>query len=210
MTPNSPPLNPSQAVERIREIIVGRHLDRLEQRVARLESSGPAAPAVSQAATSSIQLEDRLLANEARLEALKDNVQRFVTSNREQSELRLAQQREETQRLAAQIQQVAALKSSESPAPIIQQLEQKVGSWLMNWQNSFRVHLDDRDQRLTTQIRNEVATLWESTESQLTRLESRTADRDSIEERFSRIALAARALAECASPSPIQSGSSKP
>jgi hypothetical protein len=209
MTPNSPPLNPSQAVERIREIIVGRHLDRLEQRVARLESSGPAAPAVPQAA-SSMQLEDRLLANEARLEALKDNVQRFVTSNREQSELRLAQQREETQRLAAQIQQVAALKSSESPAPIIQQLEQKVGSWLVNWQNSFRVHLDDRDQRLTTQIRNEVATLWESTESQLTRLESRTADRDSIEERFSRIALAARALAECASPSPIQSGNPRP
>lgn len=210
MTPNSPPLNPSQAVERIREIIVGRHLDRLEQRVARLESVGPAGTASAQPTTSTIQLEDRLLANEARLEALKDSVQRFVTSVRDHSELRLSQQREETQRLAAQIQQVAALKSNEPPAPMIQQLEKKIGDWLMSWQNSFHVHLENREQRLTTQIRSEVATLWENTESQLTRLESRTADRDSIEERFSRIALAARALAECASPSPIQSGSPQP
>jgi hypothetical protein len=209
MTPTSPPLNPSQAVERIREIIVGRHLDRLEQRVASLESgsSSRAAPSPFPATT---QLEDRLFANEARLEALKDNLQRFVGSSREQSEARFSQQREETQRLAAQIQQIAALKSSESPAPIIQQLEQKIGNWLTSWQNSFHLQLDDRDQRLTTQIRNEVATLWENTESQITRLESRAADRDSIEERFTRIALAARALAECASPSPIQSGTAKP
>jgi ArsR family metal-binding transcriptional regulator len=144
------------------------------------------------------------------MEALKDNVHRFVTSTREQAEMRLSQQREDTQRLAAQIQQVAALKASESPAPIIQQLEQKIGNWLTNWQNSFHLQLNDRDQRLTTQIRSEVATLWEDTESQITRLESRAADRDSIEERFSRIALAARALAECASPTPIRPGPTPP
>jgi 3-phenylpropionate/cinnamic acid dioxygenase small subunit len=208
MTPTPPPLNPSQAVERIREIIVGRHLDRLEQRVARLETTGSPAPAPPPAPTT--HLEDRLFANEAQLEALKDNVHRFVTSTRDQTEMRLSQQREDTQRLAAQIQQVAALKSSESPAPIIHQLEQKIGSWLTNWQNSFHLQLNDRDQRLTTQIRDEVATLWENTEAQITRLESRAADRDSIEERFSRIALAARALAECASPTPIRPGPTPP
>ena len=199
MSPTPSPLNPSQAVERIREIIVGRHLERLEQRVARLESTGtPSAPVAT------AHLEDRLYSNEARLEALKENVQRFVDSSREQAELRLSQQREEAQRLAAQIQQVAALKSMETTPPAIQQLERKIGTWLTDWQSSFNRQLNDRDQRLANQLRGEVATLWESTESQITRLESRAVDRDSVEERFNRIALAARALAECASPTAIR------
>ncbi|MEO5916939.1 MAG: hypothetical protein ABIS50_22110 [Luteolibacter sp.] len=197
MSPTPSPLNPSQTVERIREIIVGRHLERLEQRVARIESGGVTSPAPSS------RLEDRLFANEAQLEALKENVHRLVDTTREQTELRLSQHREETQRLAAQIQQVAALKSSESAAPAINQLERKIGTWLTAWQSSFQVHLNDRDQRLASQLRGEVAALWESTESQITRLESRAVDRDSLEERFNRIALAARALAECASPSTL-------
>lgn len=201
MTPTPSPLNPSQTVERIREIIVGRHLERLEQRVARLETTAPPSPAVS------TRMEDQFFVNEARIEALKENVQRFVDSSREQTELRLAQHREETQRLAAQIQQLAAVKSAEVTAPAIQQLESKLGTWLTDWQSSFRSQLSDRDQRLATQLRSEVAALWESTESQITRLESRAIDRDSIEERFSRIALAARALAECASPTPTGLGS---
>jgi len=202
-TPQSP-FNPTQTVERIREIIVGRHLERIEQRVARLET-GHIAP---HASSSTVHLDDRLYANEARLEALKDNVHRVVNTTREQTELLLAQQREETQRLAAQIQHVANLRSSESAAPAIHQLERKIGTWLTDWQGSFQVHLNDRDKRLATQLRNELAALWESTESQITRLESRAVDRDSVEERFKRIALAARALAECASPTPMSSGTS--
>ena len=191
----TPPLNPSQTVERIREIIVGRHLERLEQRVVRLETSAAPAPGLS-------HLEDRLCINEARIEALKDNVQRFADSNREQTEARFNQHREEIQRLAAQIQQVAAIKSAEAAPAAVNQLEHKIGGWLTDWQNSFHVQLNDRDHRLASQLRAEVASLWENTESHLTRLESRAIDRDSIEERFSRIALAARALAECASPTP--------
>ncbi len=194
------PLNPSQTVERIREIIVGRHLERLEQRVARIETSGVVAPVAPS------RLEDRLFANEAQLEALKENLHRLVDTTREQTELRLAQTREETQRLAAQIQHVAALKSSEPAAPALHQLERKIGSWLTDWQSSFQVHLNDRDQRLASQLRSEVAALWESTESQITRLQSRAVDRDSVEERFNRIALAARALAECASPTSLSPG----
>lgn len=191
----TPPLNPSQTVERIREIIVGRHLERLEQRVVRLETTAAPAPVAP-------HLEDRLYANEARLEALKDNVQRFVDSNREQTEARFNQHREEIQRLAAQIQQVAAMKSAETAPAAVNQLERKIGGWLTDWQSSFHLQLNDRDHRLASQLRTEVASLWESTESHLTRLESRAIDRDSVEERFSRIALAARALAECASPTP--------
>lgn len=194
MSPTPSPLNPSQTVERIREIIVGRHLERLEQRVARLETGGTAPQA-------NPLVEDRLFANEARIEALQENVSRLVDSTREVTEQRLFQYREETQRLAAQIQQVAATKASESHAPAINQLERKIGSWLTDWQSSFHGQLNDRDQRITGQLRNEVATLWESTESQITRIQSRMMDRDAVEERFSRIATAARALAECASPS---------
>lgn len=199
MPPVTPPLNPSQTVERIREIIVGRHLDRLEQRVVRLESSsqpgahhgfGPL-------------LEDRLVANEARLEALQDNVSRLADANREATEQRVAQFREETQRLAAQVQQVAAMKSTEAVAPAIHQLEQKIGTWLSDWQNAFHGQLNARDSRLATQLRSEVAGLWENIESQVTRLESRLMDRELIEERFRHIATAARALAECASPAAL-------
>jgi hypothetical protein len=211
MSPTSSPLNPSQTVERIREIIVGRQierLERLEQRVIRLETGAP--PAAAAAPASTARLEDRIFAHEAQLEALKENVHRLADTTREQTELRLAQHREETQRLAAQIQQVAALKAAESPAPAIQQLERKIGSWLTDWQGSFHTQLNDRDHRLASQLRGEVALLWENTESQLTRLESRVADRASVEERFARIALAARALAECASPTPIGPGSPTP
>ncbi len=194
MSSTQSPLNPSQAVERIREIIVGRHLERLEQRVARLETTGNAPSA------SIPHVEDRLFASEARLEALQENVSRLADSTREVTEQRMSQYREETQRLAAQIQQVAAMKSSESPLPAINQLEQKIGTWLVDWQSAFHGQLNERDNRIANQLRNEVATLWESTESQLTRIQSRMADRDAIEERFNRIAAAARALAESFSP----------
>lgn len=202
MSPTPPsPLNPSQTVERIREIIVGRHLDRLEQRVARLESGGVVANPVGP------NLEDRIYASEAKLEALRENFQRLAETTREQTEIRLSQNREETQRLAAQIQHVATLKSNEAAAPAaVNQLERKIGSWLTDWQASFHNQLNTRDQRLANQLRGEVAALWESTESQITRLESRAVDRDSIEERFNRIALAARALAECASPTILSPG----
>jgi hypothetical protein len=194
MSPTPPsPLNPSQAVERIREIIVGRHLEKLEQRVARLESGGSPGLIPS-------QWEDRLCTSEARMEALQHSVQRLAESSREESEIRSAQQREEIQRLAAQIQQVAALKSAETAQPAIAQLESKIGTWLTNWQGALQTHLNERESRLAKQLHDETAALWENTESQMTRLQSRMVDRDTIEERFSRIAAAARALADCAAP----------
>lgn len=201
MSPDPQPLNPSQTVERIREIIVGRHLERLEQRVAMLETSVPPPPATS-APTAS-----RHPANPGPLEALQHNVQRLLESNREQTDLRLSQYRQETQRLAVQIQQVVAMKASEPPPRAINQLERKIGNWLTDWQNSIQVHLHDRDKRITAQVHHEVAALWARTESQLTRLESQTIDRQSIDEHFNRIATAIRGLADSVSPSPFHPGS---
>jgi predicted trehalose synthase len=194
MPPDPPtPLNPSQAVERIREIIVGRHLEKLEARVARLESRTMQEPLPA-------SWEERLCTGEARLEALQQSVQRLSESTREEAEQLAQQQRAEIQRLAAQIQQVAAARAAESAQPAVDRLEQKLGAWLGNWQTSLQTHLNEREQHLAGQIRQEVATLWEHTESQITRLQSRALDRDQVEERFQRIAAAARALAECAVP----------
>ena len=194
MTPTpTTPLNPSQAVERIRGIIVGRHLEKLEHRVAILE----AAPAHSAIPSS---WEDRLCLGEAKLEALQQGLQRLAESTREDAEQRSLEQRGEIQRLAAQIQQVAAVKSSEAAQPAVDRLEHKIGSWLSNWQEALQKHLNDRDKRLAAELRQETAKLWENTESQITRLQSRMVDNDEIEERFSRITAAALALAECGSP----------
>jgi len=201
MSPSPPPINPSVAVERIREIIVGRHLEKLETRVASLETGflpgKTAAP-----------WEERLCNHEARLEALQEALQRLTTSSREDAEIRSEQQREEIQRLASQIHQVAALRAAEAAEPAVQQLEHKLGTWLNNWQGALQSHLTERENRITTQIREEVASLWASTESQLTRIQSRHVDKDLIEARFQKIAEAARALAECAYPSP--SGTASP
>lgn len=196
MSPTPPsPINPSQAVERIREIIVGRHLEKLEQRVVRLETGAPAAAAAPQQSW-----EDRLTVHEARLEALQHSVQKLTEGAREEAEARALLQREEIQRLAAQIQQIAAARAAEQPQAAVQQLEQKLGTWLTNWQAALQHHLNEREERLSQKMHGDAASLWESTESQLTRLQSRSVDRDQLEERFRKIAEATRALAETISP----------
>lgn len=196
MTYTYPAPNPSQTVERIREILVGRQLDRLEQRVNNLEigegiSNAPALGNVS----------ERLLHTEARVEALQDSVQRLARQEQEQArnhQFRL----EEVKRLAQQIQSVAAERSSHvDETQIVGRIEQRVGTWLQQWQQSLHTYLTEREQVLADQLRGETAQLWESLESQLTRLQSRQADRSVIDERFRLIAEAARALAESAAPS---------
>lgn len=202
MSPTAPPLNPSQTVERIREIIVGRQFERMEQRIAKLESMEPRGYAP---ATATAPWENRLCTSEARLEALQHSLQRLGEATREEVEIRSARQQAEIQRLSAQIQHVAAMKSAEQHEhTAVRELEGRIGAWLTSWQGGLNSHLNERDNRLADQLRGEVAALWENTEAQITRLQSqqnRADDRQWIEERFARIALAARALAECASPS---------
>ena len=191
MSPPINTLNPSQAVERIREIIVGRHLERLEQRFEHLESNvrlGGVSP----------QIEDRLCSSEARLEALQQSLLKSTDQTRVEMHNWQDRHREDIQQLAAQIQQVAAMKRSESEPAQVQQLEGRIGAWLNQWQGALQNHLNAREQQLANQIREEVATLWENTESQITRLQSRCVTRESIEEKFNRIAAAARALADAA------------
>ena len=193
MSPTPTPLNPSQAVERIREIIVGRHLERLEARVASLENGTPAGSGDHP------RLDDRLCQSEARLEALQDSLRKLSEVQHEQGRHH-AMWQEDVQRLAAQIQRLAAARSEEGSRAAVESLERKIGVWLADWQRALQKHLEERDARLADNLRGEVARLWESTEAQITKLQSREIDERTIEERFRRIAEAARALAESAWP----------
>ena len=211
MIPISPPPNPSQAVERLREIIVGRQFEQFEQRLRRLEIAGPSTGLNT---ATSEDFDDRLSANEAlmeaRFESMHENMQQLVAKAREHTEHLLTQQREATLQLTGQVQQLVSAQSSEISADMIRQLEQKIETWLTNWQNFIHLQLNERDQNISAHLHREVATLWENTESQITALQSRAANWDTIEQRFSRIALAARALAECASPTVIESSTTAP
>ena len=197
MSPTPTPLNPSQAVERIREIIVGRHLERLEARVASLETGAPGSSGPPS------HFDDRLCQNEARLEALQDSLRRLSEVQHEHTRHH-AHRQEEVQRLAGQIQRLAALRTEENHKAAVDSLERKIGVWLGNWQKALQKHLEERDERLAEKLRGEVAQLWESTEEQITRLEGGRIDQEQIERRFRKIAEAARALAESAAPDALE------
>jgi len=189
MSTHPPPFNPSQAVERIREIIVGRHLERLEERIERLEVPNWLSPAAASA-------DDRQIATDARLEALHQNLQ----ATREAVERQAFLQREEIQRLAAQIQQVAAARTEVPAAPAVDPIERKLGLWLAAWQQANQEQTREREYQIAAHLQRELDSIREWVETRFAELDRRYPDRASIDERFNRIAAAARALAQSASP----------
>lgn len=193
MSPTPPTLNPSQTVERIREIIVGRHLERLEGRVARLESQ-PVNAANKPAPLGDI-FEDRLLITEARVEALQDHVHR-IEGLRDETERLGTMHREEVQRLAMQISEIARVKAENSDVHAVEKLERRLGAWLTDWQKALQMRLDTRDRDVVEKVRAELAIMREGIEKRFSELESRVPM--NVEDRFNRIAAAARALAESA------------
>lgn len=191
MSPTPPILNPSQTVERIREIIVGRHLERLEGRVAKLELS----PIPAENNANAPIFEDRLLVAEAKVEALQDYVQRMEASREDSLQL-AAMHRQEAQRLAAQIQESARAKAESAALPAVENLEKKLGLWLTDWQRSLHVRLEDRDQKLISKLQKDLAALRENVEQRLSQVESGA--KSDLDRRMDKIAEAARKLAESA------------
>jgi len=189
MSPTPSTLNPSQTVERIREIIVGRHLERLEGRVARLESS----PRPARENPEAPIFEDRLMIAEAKVEALQEHVHRIEGTRGDSFQL-AAGHREEARRLAAQIHEIARAKADESALPAIGNLERKLGVWLTDWQKSLHIRLEDRDHRFGEKMEADLRILRESLEIRLSNLESGAPA--FVGERLDKIAEAARALAE--------------
>lgn len=193
MSPTPPTLNPSQTVERIREIIVGRHLEKLEGRVARLELQ-PASIVTKPSPWVDI-FEDRLLITEARVEALQDHVHRNEDLRAETERLGVMH-REEAQRFAAQINEIAREKAENSSSLAVEKLERRLGVWLTDWQKSLQTRLETRDRDVVEKVRGELAGMREGIEKRFAELESRVPV--NVEDRFNRIAAAARALADSA------------
>ncbi len=191
MSPTPPTLNPSQTVERIREIIVGRHLERLEGRVARLESA-PQPPPVTPKEETPI-FEDRLFVAEAKVEALQDQVHR-IEGFHEETERIAETQRKEARLLAARIQEIARQNASDIALPAVERLERKLGQWLTDWQKSFHSYLDERDRKVRDQLKDELAELREIIEKRMSDLEGKVPV--DVDDRFDRIAAAARSFAE--------------
>lgn len=188
MSQNPQTPSPSHAVERIREIIVGRQLDRLEHRVALLEQASP----VESAAWT---CEPRLEAVEAQVEAIQDRLHRLSEGYRIESEARDSRHQEEIRRLADRIQTTAAERTTPEAIP---RIEAKLGQWLSDWQTTALRRADQREAQLITHLRAELVKFrdWVSTEAAVqSRLK---ADRSELEQRFAKVAAAARALAEAA------------
>lgn len=192
MSPEPTSLTPSKTVERIREILVGRQLDRLHDRLDRLEQRPPGI-GVS---------EERMLAAEAQLEALRDHVRRDPpTGHSAADSSALLELREETRRLSTLIRTIVAERMDASGrSGEIASLETRVGSWLGEWQRAVHQQSIAREEALANRLRHEVAQLWEATEAQITGVQSRCAASQAVEERFRGIARAARALADSAWP----------
>lgn len=188
MSPQSP-THPSQAVERIREIIVGRRLDHLEHRLARIESQDPRPLGDS-------AVENRLTAAEAQLESLRDNVRKLADRTRDETTALDSRHREEIQRMAALIQQSSTLRAEPVSPQSAARLEQKISHFLGSWQTSLQQHLIDRESRLVNTLNLELQKLRAWAEARIAAAASQSVTRPELDHRLSRLASAARSLAD--------------
>jgi hypothetical protein len=188
MSQNTQTPSPSHAVERIREIIVGRQLDRLEQRVALLEHASPSESAAW-------TCEPRLIAVEAQVEAIQDRLHRLSEGHRVETEARDSRHQEEIRRLAERIQTTAAERATPDAIP---RIEAKLGQWLSDWQTTALRRADQRESLLISHLRAELVKFRDWVSSEAAEQNRVKADRTELEQRFSKVAAAARALAEAA------------
>jgi len=187
-TPESPP---TRAVERIREIIVGRQLERIEQRLEKLEGLGRGGAEMADGAVT------RLAAAEERMEVLEQMVQRMA-EQLEWGEMRRVEMEEEMRRMSVQMHQMAEVSGGQRIEAQVRQMEERVGAWLGQWQLGVQSHLGARDAALVGQFRMEIAAWSDQMRAELARLGYGVYERQAVEERLRAIAAAARALAECA------------
>ena len=188
MSQSTPTSSTSHAVERIREIIVGRQLDRLEQRVALLERSDPSDIAAW-------TCEPRLEVVEAQIEAIQDRMHRLSEGHRNEAEARDVRHQEEIRRLAERIQTTAGQRVSPDE---ISRIESKLGQWLGDWHTTALRRADQRETLLITHLRAELVKFRDWVSSEVAAQSRLKADRAELQQRFAKVATAARALAEAA------------
>ena len=186
MPPTPPDPNPSRQVERIREILVGRQMDRVERRLERLETGLRPMPTQPPDDVFEIRLASFEQRHDLKLQELRDEI-----------DAEKARRVEETHRLAGQIQ-AAARSRADSGIEAQQELEQKFTRWLEHWNQGFRQYLHQREQHLVSELRSELEQTREWVESRLSTQAQSQGDQRRIQASFEQLANAARAIAEAA------------
>lgn len=187
MSHNTPsPYNPSAQVERMREIIVGRQLARVEQRLDRLEQYAEKPRQPQQDALYRIDL------LEAQFEATRDNVQQQVDQVRREFGGEIANRQQEVHRLAEQIQLTAQSRNQNQG---VGDINQRLGQW----QKSLESHLEQRENWLIQQLRAELQQLRNQFDQKWQQWEFQNHQPSPYSQvKLQQLADAARALAESA------------
>lgn len=186
MPPAPPETNPSRQVERIREILVGRQMESVERRLERLEANLRPMPALENEDVFHIQLANFEQRHDLKLQELRDEI-----------DVERARRVEETHRLATQIQ-AASRNRSESGVEAQAELEQRITRWLEHWNLGFREYLQQREQYLVGELRQELEQTKAWVKERLDAREQGGADQRRLQASFAQLAEAARAIAEAA------------
>lgn len=194
MPPTPPDTNPSRQVERIREILVGRQMDRVERRLEQLETGLRPLPTRPPDDVFEIRLAGFEQRHEIKLRELRDEI-----------DAEKARRVEETHRLAQQIQ-AAARSRNASGIEAQAELEQKLTRWLEHWNQGFRQYLHQREQHLISELRGELVRTREWVSSRLEDRNQATGDPHRLQASFEQLAIAARAIADAAAMHACQTG----
>jgi hypothetical protein len=144
MNPRQPTHAPTSAqLERVREIIVGRQLGKIEQRLEQLENITPA----KSAAVNDTEVGLRMEQLEAKFEAVRDAMQQQVDQVRHELGGEMVNRNHEVRRLAELIQQTAQMRAAAGVTPEdLAASEHRMHAWAAAWQQSLEQHLQQREQ----------------------------------------------------------------
>ncbi len=180
MPPAPPTPHPSRQVERIREILVGRQMQSVEQRLERLESRLQPMPVESADATWSRDLE-----------SLRRECREASVTLRDAFDAERLRQQEVTQKLARRIESVA--RSREDVAEEARRaVDAQLRPGFERWQQQLFDQLRDRESHLIGQLREELDRMRAWIREEL----SERADADRLHRAFERLAASAREIAD--------------
>lgn len=185
MNPRPPAHVPTSAqLERVREIIVGRQLGKIEQRLDQLESASPVKSPAVHDAEAGLRMEEL----EAKFEAVRDAMQQQVDQIRHELGGEMVNRNHEVRRLSELIQQTAQMRAAAGVTPQdLAASEHRMHAWAAAWQQSLEQHLQQREQ------------LWmEYFQQQWQRLHAHMAASQPPRETQQQIAAAAQALSHAA------------
>ncbi|MEM1082868.1 MAG: hypothetical protein AAGI48_02005 [Verrucomicrobiota bacterium] len=178
-------------VERIREILVGRQMESIEQRLERLERRLQPMPVDSTSAAPAADF----------LEKVKKEQAEQLCRLRDEIDADRLRQLDETRRLAQQIQSVARARSS-SDGETRQEAEQRLSAWFSQWQNNLYDYLNQREEHLISELRAELDRMRDWIRNEVAEKSSDTqADNPALRNALEQLSAATRAITESLGPS---------